>query len=259
MFPDVKFLWLTLYEWCLLIGVLAALVVTRVYADRLKIKAKLQNFGILCAVLAILGGYGCAVLFQAVYDLIAQGVYHFDVSTGATFYGGLIGGVCIFTLIWFTLVRKICGKEAVEVFPKILGIGGCAIAIAHSIGRIGCLMAGCCHGGVTDGPFGIPMCTGYGADGPIYEKVVPTQLFESIFLFELYLLLTWMLFRTRVNAFFVYMLLYGLFRFVIEFVRTDDRGALVPGLTPSQFWSVLLFVGGAVLLAVNLFRMRRRN
>lgn len=251
MFPNVRFLTLTLYEWCFLLGILAALVVVRVYADRLKIEAKLQNCGILTAVAAIFSGYGFAILFQAVYDAIESGSYLFSETTGVTFYGGLIGGTGVFVLLWFTVVRKICGRRAVELFPRALGIGACAIAIAHSIGRIGCLMAGCCHGGVTQSWIGI-------WHPALNAKVIPTQLLESIFLFELFLLLSWLLFRTQVNGMGVYMVLYGVFRFVIEFVRTDDRGALVPGLSPSQLWSLVLIAAGGAILLAGILQKRRK-
>ena len=42
----------------------------------------------------------------------------------------------------------------------------------------------------------------------------------------------------------VYLIGYGVWRFLIEFVRDDERGAFIPGLTPSQFWSILMVIGG---------------
>lgn len=257
MFPDVRFLSMSLYEWCFLLGVVAALVVARIYADKLGMSARLFNSGILCAVAAILFGYGSAVLFQAVYDFTETGVFRLNAETGATFLGGLAGGAAVFILLWFTLVRKICGKEAIERFREVLGIGACSVAIAHAIGRIGCLMAGCCHGAVTDSWIGMWQP---GADHGRGARVIPTQLLESIFLFELFFFLTYALFRSKVNGIAVYMTAYGFFRFVIEFVRADDRGASFIGfLSPSQVWSVLLFVAGAALLLYGFLRQKRRN
>lgn len=254
MFPDVKFLGMTLYEWCLVLGVLAALVVARVYADRLKLSAKLQNCGILSAAVAILSGYGFAVLFQAVYDWIASGKFVLNAQTGATFYGGLIGGAAVFFLLYFCVVCKLCGKEAKEAFPKVLGIGACSIAAAHTVGRIGCFMAGCCYGAETELWIGI-FEPGAGVNG---ARVIPTQLLEAIFLFELFLLLTYVLFRTKANGIALYMLLYGIFRFFNEYLRQDDRGSFLPGLSPSQAWSVVLAAAGAALLLVDFLRKKRR-
>lgn len=254
MYPNAIFGSVTLYDICFMLGILAALVVARVYAEKLHIAANLQNAGILLAAFAILAGYGSAILFQGFYDYLETGVFALNEGTGVTFYGGLIGGAALFLIVWFTLVRKLCGREAVEIFPQVLGIAACSIAIAHAIGRVGCLMAGCCHGAETDSWLGV-----YQPGSGIAGKVIPTQLFEAVFLFELFLILTYMLFRTRGNGIAVYMLLYGFFRFVNEFLRTDDRGSFIPGLTPSQAWSVLLFAAGAVWLAAEYFIRKRKK
>lgn len=259
MYPDVLFRLfgspVTLYDICTALAVLAALIVARVYAEKLKIPAKLQNCGILLAAFSILAGFGFAALFQATYNYIADpsAGFHFK---GITFYGGLIGGAALFLLLWFTLIRKLCGKQVFEIFPQVLGIAACCIAIAHCIGRVGCLMAGCCHGAVTDGPFGVYQP---GAFGGLGGRVVPTQLFEAIFLFELFWLFTYTLFRTKLYGIELYMLLYGFFRFIIEFARDDARGSFIPGLTPSQAWSVVLFAAGAAILIAEIVLRRKKR
>ena len=58
MFPDVTFLGLELYDWCIIIGVVLALVVARIYSDLLKIPARLQNLIYVTAVVAIVAGIG---------------------------------------------------------------------------------------------------------------------------------------------------------------------------------------------------------
>ena len=46
----------------------------------------------------------------------------------------------------------------------------------------------------------------------------------------------------------VYLICYGIFRFCIEFLRDDSRGALVGGISPSQFWSIIMVVAGVGLI-----------
>ena len=75
MFPDVTFLGLELYDWCIIIGVVLALVVARIYSDLLKIPARLQNLIYVTAVVAIVAGIGGAILFQSVYNWIETGVF----------------------------------------------------------------------------------------------------------------------------------------------------------------------------------------
>ena len=42
----------------------------------------------------------------------------------------------------------------------------------------------------------------------------------------------------------VYLIAYGVFRFLIEYARGDDRGSFIPGLTPSQFWAIIMILMG---------------
>lgn len=248
MFPDVTFLGLELYDWCIIIGVVLALVVARIYSDLLKIPARLQNLIYVTAVVAIVAGIGGAILFQSVYNWIETGVFEWR---GMTFYGGLICGAVIFLVGYFPVGKKICGDMPKQYFFKVSGMAACAIAIAHCVGRIGCLFAGCCYGHVTDAWYGIYLPA-------VGEKVVPTQLFESIFLFCLFIVLTVLLFRTKISGLGVYLTAYAVFRFCIEFVRGDDRGQLTGGITPSQFWSILLFVAGVIVIAAPYVIARLR-
>ena len=55
-----------------------------------------------------------------------------------------------------------------------------------------------------------------------------------------------------------YMLVYGAWRFFVEYLRADERGeTIVSFLSPSQFFSVLLMLGGVALLLTELYLDRR--
>ena len=45
----------------------------------------------------------------------------------------------------------------------------------------------------------------------------------------------------------LYLVSYGIWRFVIEYFRADYRGDFIPGLSPSQFWSILMVILGVVI------------
>ena len=55
----------------------------------------------------------------------------------------------------------------------------------------------------------------------------------------------------------IYLLSYGIFRFLIEFLRGDHRGIFIPGISPSQFWAILFFLGGVVYLILLLVQKKR--
>ena len=87
--------------------------------------------------------------------------------------------------------------------------------------------------------------------GGLTEKVIPTNLIEAVFLFIVFgILIAVYLKKAHPYNLPLYMILYGIFRFVIEYFRDDDRGEFVPGMSPSQFWSVILVIGGAILIPI---------
>ena len=77
---------------------------------------------------------------------------------------------------------------------------------------------------------------------------MPIQLFESIFLFALFGFFCYRIVKKKSCNLPLYMILYGSWRFVIEFFRGDDRGATVVSfLTPSQLIAALMIIGSVAL------------
>ena len=230
-----------LYTVALALAIVSALVIFRIFADKAKICAKLQNLCIITAAVSIIFGYFSAVFFQALYNIERFGEFRIDSQTGATFYGGLIGGAGIFLLIYFTSGAKIFkeSREHIKSFFLIADIAAISIAAAHAFGRLGCLMVGCCYGKITDKWFGIYMPA-------LQAKVVPIPLFEAIFLFALGGVFAFMLLHKKSGTLAYYMMFYGAWRFFIEYARDDYRGTtIVSFLTPSQLIAILMVLGGA--------------
>ena len=249
MYPYEIFPGADLYTIMLCVAAVAAIIIYRLLADRYGMGAKLQNLCLFNAIASIVGGYYFAVLFQALYNIEKNGGFELNASTGATFYGGLIGGAAIFLSVYFMAGRIMFGKggEHVREFFNIANIGAACIAAAHGFGRIGCLFAGCCHGAETEAWYGIYMVA-------LEKKVVPTQLFEALFLFALFALL---LIRVLKNQNFnlpIYMCAYGIWRFFIEYARNDYRGStFVSALTPSQLTAIFMVVGSVAVFLVEYF------
>ena len=233
MLPDKIFGIFSMYGLMIGIGIVLCFVVLYVYGKKAKISNKFLDFVFYNGIISIIGGFFFAFLFQAVLDYIknpSEG-FHFQ---NLTFMGGLIGGTAIFLIGYFIFRKKFEKNEMLEV----LKIAPCCILIAHAFGRIGCFCAGCCYGIETDSWLGV-LFPGH------LTKVYPTQLFEAIFLFLMFALCS-LLFYKRDYKYNLplYMVCYGVFRFFIEFIRGDDRGAFILGVSPSQFWSIFLVIGG---------------
>ena len=199
------------------------------------------------AIWAIVAGFiGAKVLYWLVEidQIIADPSYLIHtLREGFVFYGALIGGLAGVAI--YSLIRKLPFFSLTDYFIPALVIG-------HAFGRIGCVFAGCCYGMECESPISIVFPAGSAAPAGI--PLLPTQIMESVFLFLLCAFLVWRLAKQKpfgtVSGW--YMVLYGAWRFGIEFFRNDDRGA-VGVLSTSQFISIFVLLGGvALLLLVKL-------
>ena len=263
-YPLITFLdgsGISLYEIFIVVGVIAAIVLFRILADRRNLPAKLQNLILIGAVVSFIVGYFFAVLFQAIYDIAERGAFIIDKNTGATFYGGFIGGAACMLLIYFIggyLLFKKQNNEHLRWFPSFVNIAAACVPLAHGFGRIGCLFGGCCYGMETDAWFGIPM--DIGTMDHVYVKVVPTQLFEAIFLFALAAFLIWRNWKGKGFCLPTYLIGYGVWRFLIEYLRDDDRGqTFLSFLTPSQLTAVVLVLIGCALIAAYFIIVHKKG
>lgn len=250
MFPRVTFLGLDLYTLFMMAGVILCMILIRLQADWRGLRARLQNLLLLNTVAAVVLGYGCAVLLQAFYNYKANGTFEIASDTGATFYGGLIGGTALFIIIYFVVGRFLYPDGYhVKQFRTVSEIAPACITVAHGFGRLGCLMAGCCYGRAcpADAWYGIYMEQAGGT-------VIPVQLYEALFLLSLSAIFLFLFKKKKPYLLPSYMITYALWRFVAEYLRDDYRGeTVVDFLTPSQLISVLLLAGGLLLLGIELF------
>ena len=252
MCPDFKILGMDLYSILITVGVIAAMAILRILSDKRGFSARWQNFALFLTVAAVILGYGASVVFQGLYNIAKIGHFELTNSTGSTFYGGLIGGAAVFLLGYF-VVGHFLFPDGYHLrrFRSLLSIAACCITGAHGFGRLGCLCAGCCYGAPTDAWFGITM-------QHLGHKVIPTQLFEAVFLFILCALLIFLFLKRNPYGMPVYMMSYAVWRFLIEYLRDDYRGTtLVSFLTPSQLIAVVMFIGGIGVLVWEIMAEKK--
>jgi phosphatidylglycerol:prolipoprotein diacylglycerol transferase len=158
------------------------------------------------------------------------------VRAGGVFYGGLIAAMGV--ALWYIRRAGLPLWTTCDVFAP-------GIALGHVIGRFGCLFAGCCYGRPTALPWGITFRDPFAAANvgtPLGIPLHPTQLYEAGAEFLILMFLLAIERKGRQFAgrtFWLYMLLYAVSRFIIEFFRGDDRGS-VGIFSTSQFISIIL-------------------
>ena len=123
------------------------------------------------------------------------------------------------------------------------------VALAQGFGRIGCFLAGCCYGIETECPIGIVFS--HSDFAPNGVRLMPTQLMSSIFDFiHFAVLVLWAKKAKKADGQVaaLYMIIYSVGRFLIEYVRGDaERGSVGP-LSTSQFISLFIFALGVFLM-----------
>ncbi len=154
---------------------------------------------------------------------------------GFVFYGSFLFAVP--TMLLFFKKNKLPTYAMLDV----MAVTTC---IVHMFGRIGCFMAGCCYGKPTNSFLGVvftdPVCQ---AD-PLNTALHPTQLYEAFYILVVMLILLYLRERKKFygQLFLMYLILYAVGRFALEFVRGDQaRGLLLDQLiSHSQLVAALI-------------------
>ena len=156
--------------------------------------------------------------------------------SGGVFYGGLI--LAVIVALWYIRRAGLPLWTTCDVFAP-------GIALGHVVGRFGCFFAGCCYGRPTTLPWGITFTDPFAAANvgtPLGVHLHPTQLYEAGA--EALILLGLLLTEKKGKpypgrTFWLYILLYAVSRFIIEYFRGDERGT-VGIFSTSQFISLIL-------------------
>jgi phosphatidylglycerol:prolipoprotein diacylglycerol transferase len=206
--------------------------------------ARIMDLGIYLIIAALVGAKLMLVAVDFNYFRAQPRELLSLVRAGGVFYGGLIAA--FFTALW--LVRRY--QLSMWVTADLMAPG---IALGHVVGRLGCLLAGCCYGRSTGVPWAITFTDPIAAVNvgtPLQIPLHPTQLYDAGA--ELIILIVLLLTERRGRpfpgrTFWMYMLLYAVSRFAIEFYRGDPRGGAF-GLSTSQLVSIVIVPVGLLML-----------
>lgn len=160
-------------------------------------------------------------------------------NIGLTAYHGMIAA-----WLAFCLGSRILGIKITEASS----IAAPCIVIFFAFGRVGCSLAGCCYGKTTYFKF---------LGHEFYRY--PTAQLEVLFFVFLFIALQLFIKKRRS---IITILSYSIFRFINEFLRGDDRGALFPGIpfSPAQTISLsLIIILSIVLIYLSINKIQVRN
>ena len=195
----------------------------------------------------VLGGrLGYTLFYNPAYYLAHPLEVFYVWQGGMSFHGGLLG--VVLTLLWF------CYRKKIALLP-LADLVVSAVPIGLGLGRLGNFINAELWGRKTDLPWGII----FPGAGP--EPRHPSQLYEAGLEGILLFVLIYSLHRAKVRSglpVFSFFLAYGLFRFLVEFVREPDRhlGYLWGGATMGQLLSLPMIIIGTIGLLVICLRKK---
>ena len=244
MYPELFHIWF-LHTYGVLVA--AAFLTALWLAGRLAKSAGLDadavtNLGIYCALAAIIGAKAMMIIVDLPHYLQNPGeIFSFaTLQAGGVFYGGLLAALGI--AFWHMRKTRLPALKTADVFAP-------GIALGHGIGRLGCFSAGCCWGIQCDRPWAVTFTD------PVAEKLVgvplnvplhPTQLYEAFAEFVIFGILYWRIRQPHKTGSIIglYLVLYSITRFIVEFFRNHEQGNLWGGPLDTSQWISL----GLVLL-----------
>lgn len=264
MFPELFHIGsfpINTYGVLLALAFLVALIVAARLAERDHLpRERIYDLGLWMLLAALVGSKVLMLWTEPAYRENPWQLFSLDfLRSGGVFYGGLIGAI----LTGYLLARRygLPWWKTADAFAP-------GIALGQSIGRLGCFSAGCCWGKPTTLPWGVRFTElGHEITGvPIDVPLHPTQLYESVATLALFFFLLWLHKRKRFSGQVIlfYAVLYGLIRFLIEFVRDDPRGDIagltsLTGLSTSQLISLIVGIAALVILILRWRRSASRS
>ncbi len=188
------------------------------WVDKFKSRLNISRTSVIAlSILHTICGVTCVRLFA----IMEAG---FDLSKAGNF--SLFGGVFFMPLMYFAL-SKVFKRRCLEVFD----IFTICIMFTLMCARISCVISGCCEGRIIPG-----MSIHY-----------PTREAEIIFYLVMIIWLGKKVVEGKLQgrAYPIYMIAYGIFRFIDEWFRFASESTLVH---PAHFWSLLCLIIG---LSIN--------
>lgn len=239
MYNDINIGPVTIHMYGLMIAI--GFAVAYLLSDYRAKKRGLNNdiiFGILwCAVIGGMSGARILYYMVSIKDIIEDVSIIWDFANGYVVYGGIVGGVLVSYI--YCRIKKVS-------FAKYLDLVVPEVALAQGFGRLGCFFAGCCYGRETKLPIGIIFNnSSYAPNG---VKLLPTQLISSAgdFIIAAILFVYAKKERKNLKVASLYMIMYSIGRFFVEFLRDDYRGS-VGFMSTSQIISIVILLFGIIM------------
>ena len=264
MIPNIQILGreFTAYTLIALAGVLVILFFTRRLAEKRGLDDSHMLYMLLFAFIGVLVGghllYAITNISKLVY--ILENLHEIDsfdafihwvsvIFGGSVYYGGLIGALLV-CMIYLKHNKLPPGTYADTAAP--------AIPLFHFFGRLGCFLSGCCYGIEWQHGFVYEHSMAEGANG---IQRFPVQLVEAVLNLILFFVMYGCLKKGRLKnkLLALYLTVYPVYRFALEFLRGDTYRGFIGVLSTSQVISIGILICMAVFWSICAVKLRKKT
>lgn len=252
MYPEITVLGMTLPTYMVCYGV--GLILSVTLLCNLMVEKNCLRKYISSITISLLGLFIGARLFGIMSRLLSTyqqtGKLDFSGSlrSGIVYFGGLLGYLLTFQLL--CKIKRIQSSEVNDIVAVIL-------PLFHSFGRIGCYFGGCCYGKISSSHIAIPYRIL--SENGSWERRIPTQLLEALAEMLIFVVM-YKLYRRQQgkaspssNLLMIYLFVYSVWRYIIEFFRGDTIRGIYFGLSFSQYVCIMILL---YLCVVKYFSIR---
>jgi phosphatidylglycerol:prolipoprotein diacylglycerol transferase len=204
---------------------------------------KIVNLGVYCALMGMLGAKLLMIALDPEFRSHPGEIFSLaTLQSAGIFFGGFVLAF-VFAMLYMKR-QKLPVLATCDIFAP-------GVAIGHGIGRLGCFAAGCCWGRPTHLPWAVTFTNQDATTGvPLGIPLHPTQLYEAFAEGIICFVLVRMLGREHRDGAVIgmYLALYGLVRFGVEFLRMHDASNPLGGPFTLEQWISLALAGAGLYL-----------
>lgn len=223
-----------LYGLFLLMGIICGMIVSYKNAKFLKID-KIQKIALIIYI--FLGTIYGGKYFTYFTHLSEYEKFDF-MKLGFSSYGEVIG--ILILLFIYSKQYKVKYKELIQVIIP-------GISLMYSFGKIGCFLAGCCHGIVYSGLFSITYR--YSIIAPNGVGLFPVQLIEAILFMIIFIVLEFLFIKAKTNYLIgLSFIVCGFTKFILDYFRISHSDVL---LSINQIVSLIFILIGFFIIVIK--------
>ena len=200
----------------------------------------------------------CSIVGARLYYCIFEGGYSFIElfqiwKGGLAIYGGVIGGIV--GIVIFCLIKK-----NFKMLITLFDIAAPCLILGQALGRWGNFFNQEAYGNLVSNPNfqWFPYAVFIESENAWFQA---TFFYESLWNLVGFVILMFAYYKTKLTGTTtsIYLIWYGLGRTLIEGLRSDSLYIGATGIRVSQLLSAILVVVGIVILAINIYKTKKRR